>query len=196
MEDHGFKQQEPTVIHCDNKSTIHLSKNPVLHSRSKHIELMYHFIREMVINKQVQLEYCSTHSQLADVLIKGLSMEKFLFIARSWEFSVTTTLSSSGIILPNCFDVGSLVITVASIIEPFFASKHRDIINISSQIDLVKPELIPGAQIDIMTEGNVTKSDSETHHWLPAELMALVDIRASSAALQSLMGASSGSLDH
>ncbi|KAI7755324.1 hypothetical protein M8C21_030170, partial [Ambrosia artemisiifolia] len=105
--------------------------------------------------------------------------------------------------LPSSFDVGSsakqisrepmsLAITVASIVEPFLSSKHRVHM---SQIDQVKPELIPGAQIDIMVEGNAT-SDSETLHWLPAELIALIDIPASSSALQSLIGASSGSLDH
>ncbi|KAD3336473.1 hypothetical protein E3N88_31992 [Mikania micrantha] len=79
LEELGFKQEDPTVIYCDNKSAINLSKNPILHSRSKHIELRYHFIREMVTKKQVSLEYCSTHHQLADVLTKALSMEKFVY---------------------------------------------------------------------------------------------------------------------
>ncbi|KAJ0808568.1 putative peptidase S1C, peptidase S1, PA clan, peptidase S1, PA clan, chymotrypsin-like protein [Helianthus annuus] len=119
---------------------------------------------------------------------KGLKMRKHAF---HHYISGKTTLSSSGIILPSSFDVSrepmSLVITVASIVEPFLSSKHRD------QIDQVKPDLIPGARIDIMVEGNATKSDTETLHWLPAQLIALVDIPASSVALQSLVG---GSLDH
>lgn len=79
LNDLGFKQEEPTVIYCDNKSAIHLSKNPVLHSRSKHIELRYHFIREMVIQKEIDLQFCSTHDQLVDVLTKSLTKEKFAF---------------------------------------------------------------------------------------------------------------------
>ncbi|KAJ0576790.1 putative RNA-directed DNA polymerase [Helianthus annuus] len=79
LEDLGFKQEEPTVIYCDNKSAINLSRNPVLHSRSKHIELRYHFIREMVMKERISLEYCSTNAQLADVLTKSLSREKFMF---------------------------------------------------------------------------------------------------------------------
>ncbi|KAJ0448763.1 putative RNA-directed DNA polymerase [Helianthus annuus] len=79
LEDLGFKQKEATVIFCDNKSAINLSKNPVLHNRSKHIELRYHYIREMVLKEEVSLEYCNTNVQLADVLTKSLSREKFVF---------------------------------------------------------------------------------------------------------------------
>ncbi|KAD3337799.1 hypothetical protein E3N88_33320 [Mikania micrantha] len=123
---------------------------------------------------------------------KGLKMRKHAF---HHYVSGKTTLSSSGIILPKQFGSKpmSLVMTVASIIEPFLSSRHRDHM---SQTDQVKPELIPGAQIDIMVEGNATLTDSETPHWLPAELVALVDIPASFIALQSLIGSSSGSLDH
>ncbi|KAD5803553.1 hypothetical protein E3N88_14913 [Mikania micrantha] len=79
LQDLGFEQKESTTIYCDNKSAINLSKNPVMHSRSKHIELKHHFFREMVMQKQVSLEYCSTHSQLADVLTKSLCREKFVY---------------------------------------------------------------------------------------------------------------------
>lgn len=79
LEDLGWKQTEATEIHCDNKSAINLSKNPIMHNRSKHIELKYHFLREMVIKDQVKLEYCNTHNQLADVLTKALSIEKFVY---------------------------------------------------------------------------------------------------------------------
>jgi hypothetical protein len=39
---------EPTVIHCDNESSIKLSENLVFHDRSKHIEMRYHYVRDMV----------------------------------------------------------------------------------------------------------------------------------------------------
>lgn len=79
LEDLGFKQEKPTVIYCDSKSAIDLSKNPVMHKRSKHIELRYHLLRDMVVQKQICLEYCSTHCQLADMLTRGLTKEKFMF---------------------------------------------------------------------------------------------------------------------
>lgn len=129
---------------------------------------------------------------------QGLKMRKHAF---HHYISGKTTLSASGMVLPSSFNVGSLakhvssepmllVLTVASIIEQFLSSKHRD------HMSLVKPEMISGAQIDVMVEGNAKASDSETLHWLPAELITLLDIPASSIALQSLIGASSGSLEH
>ncbi|XP_076901612.1 uncharacterized protein LOC143556071 [Bidens hawaiensis] len=79
LEDLDLQQEGPTVIFCDNKSTINLSKNPSHHSRAKHIELKYHFIREMVEQGKVVLQFCSTHEQVADVLTKQVTKEKFVF---------------------------------------------------------------------------------------------------------------------
>ncbi|XP_024982804.1 glyoxysomal processing protease, glyoxysomal isoform X2 [Cynara cardunculus var. scolymus] len=106
---------------------------------------------------------------------KGLKMRKHAF---HHYMSGKTTLSASGMVLPSSFNVGplaeqvssepmSLVLTVASIIEPFLSSKHRD------HMFQVKPELISGAQIDVMVEGNAKATNSETLHWLPAELITL-----------------------
>ena len=55
-----FDQQlKPTVIYCDNQSCIKLSENPVLHDRSKHIEIRYHFIKDMIQKGVVKLQYVS-----------------------------------------------------------------------------------------------------------------------------------------
>ena len=55
-----FDQQlKPTVIYCDNQSCIKLSENPVLHDRSKHIEIRYHFIKDMIQKGVVKLKYVS-----------------------------------------------------------------------------------------------------------------------------------------
>ena len=56
----------------DNKSAIALSKNPVHHDRSKHIDLRYHFIRDCVETSKIDIEYVGTEDQLADVLTKSL----------------------------------------------------------------------------------------------------------------------------
>ena len=66
----------PTIIHCDNQSCIKLSVNPVFHDRSKHIEIPYHYVRDMVERKVIQLEYVSTNDQTADILTKPLSRIK------------------------------------------------------------------------------------------------------------------------
>ena len=65
-------------LKVDNQSAISLSKNPVYHDRSKHIETRYHFIRECVENGQVVVEHVRTEDQMADILTKALGRVKFL----------------------------------------------------------------------------------------------------------------------
>jgi hypothetical protein len=64
-------------IMMDNISAIALSKNPVLHDRSKHIKTKYHFIRECVDNGEVVLESVGTADQLTDILTKPLARMRF-----------------------------------------------------------------------------------------------------------------------
>ena len=49
--------KELAVIYCDNTSAINISKNPMMHSKTKHIAIKYHFVRELVQDKEVRLEY-------------------------------------------------------------------------------------------------------------------------------------------
>ncbi|XP_066159875.1 secreted RxLR effector protein 161-like [Oryza sativa Japonica Group] len=60
-------------IKVDNKSSIAMTKNPVFHDRSKHIDTRYHFIRECVENGKIVINYVRTEEQLKDVLTKPLS---------------------------------------------------------------------------------------------------------------------------
>ena len=73
-----IRVEEPkaVVLNVDNKSAISLSKNPVFHDRSKHIEIRYHFIRECVENGKVQIEFVRSEEQLADMLTKALGRTK------------------------------------------------------------------------------------------------------------------------
>jgi hypothetical protein len=64
---------ETSKIMMDNQSAIALSKNSVLHARSKHIKTKYHFIRECVDRGEVALESVGTVDQLADILTKPLA---------------------------------------------------------------------------------------------------------------------------
>ena len=68
----------PTIIHYDNQSCIRLSKNPVFHDRSKHIEIRYHFIRDYVQRGVVELQYISTDEQMADIFAKSLGRGKHI----------------------------------------------------------------------------------------------------------------------
>jgi hypothetical protein len=76
----GFEQKDPTIIYVDNQSAISLSKNPVYHSRTKHIDIQHHFIREKIESKEIQLLYCSSKEQLADICTKPLSKDIFINI--------------------------------------------------------------------------------------------------------------------
>jgi hypothetical protein len=70
-------EMEATVILCDNQSCIKMTENPVFHDKSKHIEIWYHYIRDMVQRGVVKLQYVGTDEQVADVLTKPLSRVKF-----------------------------------------------------------------------------------------------------------------------
>jgi hypothetical protein len=67
----------PTIL-IDNKSAIQLCKNPVLHERSKHIEVRYHFIRQCVEEGKINVDYICTDDQLADILTKPLGRNRFI----------------------------------------------------------------------------------------------------------------------
>lgn len=77
LEGTGMEQTESTVMFCDNSSTIKLSRNPVLHGRSKHIHVRYHFLRELVNDGVINLEYCPTRDQFADIMTKAVTLETF-----------------------------------------------------------------------------------------------------------------------
>lgn len=61
-----------TVIHCDNQSAIQLSKNDVYHRKSKHIDIRYHYTREVQQQGKVNVQFISTHNMTADMLTKSL----------------------------------------------------------------------------------------------------------------------------
>lgn len=64
-------------LHCDNQGSINLARNPIFHSRTKHIELQHHYIRERLLEGEVQLHYIPTAAQPADILTKPLPRWKF-----------------------------------------------------------------------------------------------------------------------
>ena len=67
-----------TVILCHNQSGIRLSKNLVFHDRSKHIDIRYHFIQDMVQQGAVRLDHIGTDEQVEDILTKPLTKVRFL----------------------------------------------------------------------------------------------------------------------
>ena len=68
------------VVWCDNIGATYLSANPVFHARTKHVEIDYHFIREKVQQKSLDVRFISSRDQLADGLTKPLVSAKFSFM--------------------------------------------------------------------------------------------------------------------
>jgi hypothetical protein len=69
-------------IYCDNTSAINLSKNPVHHSRTKHIDIRHHFLRDHVLKGDISLDFISTDRQIADILTKPLKEDTFVNLRR------------------------------------------------------------------------------------------------------------------
>jgi hypothetical protein len=74
--------QENFVLHCDSQSAIHLSKHPTFHSRSKHIEVRYQWIRDAMEMKSFVVEKIHTDDNVSDMMTKPLPREKFEFCRR------------------------------------------------------------------------------------------------------------------
>jgi hypothetical protein len=74
--DLGLLVDAPVVIYCDNISSILLVNNPVYYARTKHIEVHYHFIREKVLAKEIDLIHVSTEDQVTDIFTKALGTNK------------------------------------------------------------------------------------------------------------------------
>ena len=58
---------KPMILYCDNTSSINISKNPMMHTKTKHIAIKYHYLREMVEDKELKMEYVNSKEQIADI---------------------------------------------------------------------------------------------------------------------------------
>ena len=71
---------EPIPIFRDNTSAISISKNPIMHSKTKHIMIKYHFFIKQVAEKNIKLEYVGTKEQISDIFTKPLPSEAFEYL--------------------------------------------------------------------------------------------------------------------
>jgi hypothetical protein len=71
------RRKAPISIYADNQSSISLTKNAEHHSRTKHIDIQYHFVRDAVVDEQIKPVFCSTGEQVADINTKALPATKF-----------------------------------------------------------------------------------------------------------------------
>jgi hypothetical protein len=74
--DYGYKLSKVPLL-CDNESAIRMADNPVEHSRTKHIDIRYHFLRDHQQKGDIKISYVSTHNQLADIFTKPLGEKTF-----------------------------------------------------------------------------------------------------------------------
>lgn len=87
------EENEGIEIMCDNNSTIQLSKNPVFHDKSKHIDVIFHFIKDLVNYGVVEPSYCKSHDQIVDIMTKSLKLEQFKKLCGMLEVTGVTKLS-------------------------------------------------------------------------------------------------------
>jgi hypothetical protein len=80
LTDIQVEYEESILIYCDNTSAISISKNPVMQSKTKHIPIKYHFLREQVVEKNIRVEYVGTIEQVVGIFTKPLPWESFEYL--------------------------------------------------------------------------------------------------------------------
>ncbi|KAM1243720.1 hypothetical protein ACFX2G_035943 [Malus domestica] len=105
--DIGYSPPCSPQLWCDNISAISLAKNPIFHARTKHVEIDYHYIREKVLAKQLDVRFVCTQDQVADIFTKSLSKSRFTFLRHKLSLRVPP-FSLRGAIKDESVNISSL----------------------------------------------------------------------------------------
>ncbi|GKE85248.1 hypothetical protein Tco_1558990 [Tanacetum coccineum] len=89
--DYGYKYNR-ILMYCDSKSAISISCNPIEHSKTKHIDIRYHFIKEHVEKGTMELYFVRTEYQLADLFTKALPKEQFEYLVHRIDMRCMTPI--------------------------------------------------------------------------------------------------------
>ena len=91
LEELGHVQEKITLL-CDNQSALYLARNPAFHSKTKHIRVQYHFVREKVEEGTVDMQKVHTDDNVADYLMKAINSDKFIWCRSRYLWSVNLIL--------------------------------------------------------------------------------------------------------
>ena len=72
-----WHSSEASALYCDDESAIKIANNPVQHSKTKHIEIHHHFLRDHVVKEDIDIIHVNTEEQLADIFTKPLDEKRF-----------------------------------------------------------------------------------------------------------------------
>ena len=71
---------KPMIMYCDNTSAITIFKNPMMHAKTKHIAIKYHYVRELVEDKQVKMKYIHSKEYISDIFTKPLPKDAYEYL--------------------------------------------------------------------------------------------------------------------
>ncbi|KAJ9539011.1 hypothetical protein OSB04_031744 [Centaurea solstitialis] len=108
LRDYGLEYKK-IPIYCDSKSAIAISANPVQHSKTKYIDIRYHFLKDNVEKENIELYFVNTEFQLADLFTKALDEKSILVVVVLCEFCIRFPVSTTPVamVVPDVLSVQS-----------------------------------------------------------------------------------------
>ena len=94
LRDLHFPLSKLPTLWCDNISAISLASNPIFHARTKHVEIDYHYIRELVLANLIKVQFVCSEDQVADLHTKSLSTTRFRYLCSKLPLGISSDPSS------------------------------------------------------------------------------------------------------